>query len=182
MIFGCLVQQNTYLMELLLSEYKISNILKSSEEKMDTDAVVLWVLHADKVPPHIGVSVHGAYFSLKANGKDLAMPVDHIQRLIDRKKIATLCFELTLQESVDHMTGIFDFYEKTEPNTVTCLNPIKELLHIEYAQKLTELLDVLYANNKISRVFGFHLPYDFKGIANYSTDDIHARLSMLSND
>ncbi|NBR15845.1 MAG: hypothetical protein EBU01_14895, partial [Crocinitomicaceae bacterium] len=32
--------------------------------------VYLWILHADKIPPHIGISIDGQYFSLKAKGKD----------------------------------------------------------------------------------------------------------------
>lgn len=156
--------------------------MNPSLEKMDVTVVLLWVLHADKVPPHIGISSRAKFYSLKAKGKDVALPIDQIIRTIDKKKIATLCFHLDHYIDGDELHKVFNFYDKTEPGSVTCLSPIKELLKIQVAEKLTELLDALFVESKINCVYGFHLPIDFDGIKNYDTEQIHSRLRKLSND
>ena len=182
MIFGCLDQQNTYLMELLLSNYAISDILDASFETPDSLATLVWVWHADKIPPHIGISSEDKYFSLKANGKDDGMSVDTVIELINKKSITSLCFQLKNKSNLKAIIDVYDSFSVTKPNETTCLNPIKEILNLNHAQKLTELLDALYAQEEISKVFGYHLPENFKGIQIYSTEDIHERLRKLLND
>ena len=103
--FGYLVLQNTCLMEVLMSKYKISNIINAEKQKIDEQKCLLWVWHADKIPPHLGLSVEGRYFSLKANGKDFMTEIDAVLQIISKKKIKTLCFELksTLNLSLIHI-------------------------------------------------------------------------------
>ena len=169
-------------MELLVSESPKYNILDSTFEKPNTSSVLLWVLHADKIPPHIGISENKRYFSLKANGRDYDMPVDNTLGLIGKKKIPTLCFELKGRAVSESLFSIFDRYSRTFPNAITCLDPIKEFLSISNAEKLSELLEVLYENHEVLKVVGFHLPVGFRGISKYSTEAIHARLKELSNE
>lgn len=181
-MFGFQVRQKWFSMELLVSESPISNILASTVEQPNTSSVLLWVLHVDKIPPHIGISENQRYFSLKANGQDYNLPVEHVLDLINKKAIPSLCFELQRSKEPESLSSIFDVYSQTIPNAITCLNPIKEFLSISDVGKLSELLDVLYANGEIVKVIGFHLPEDFRGIRNYSTEAIHAHLKELSNE
>lgn len=171
-----------YSMELLLSNYAVSNILDASVETPDISATLIWVWHADKIPPHIGISSEGKYFSLKANGKDEGRLVENVIDLINKKSITTLCFQLENMSSLDAVVEVYNGFSVTKPNEITCLNPIKEILNLNHAQKLTELLGELYAQGQISKVFGYHLPENFKGIQIYSTEDIHERLRKLVND
>ena len=162
-----------------MSNYTIDNIRTNKE--VDVTKTNLWVWHANKIPPHIGISVGNRYFSLKANGKDVNVDLDSIKSILDKKPIATLCFVLNLEMSARKVNEIFDTYSTTIAGGVTCLNPIKTLVDCEGASKLTELLQELYASSLIAQVIGFNIPEDFEGIQDYSIDDIHSRLTKLSN-
>ncbi len=162
-----------------MSNYVISKIDSFSQEKASTGSV-LWVLHADKVPPHIGLSVNGLFYSLKANGKDTAAPISSLLEVINRRGITTLCFNLKDDLPLDVINGVFNDYEKTIPNQITCLNPIKELLNQNGASKLIELLASLEESRRINSVTGLNIPLEFSGIKDYDVSDIHARLTLLN--
>lgn len=169
-------------MEVLISNYKLSNIQNAEFCEIDNKNCLLWVWHADKVPPHLGVSVNGYYFSLKANGKDSNLEVRSVVQLIDRKKIKTLCFELDVELTSKQIENKFNEYESTIPYEITCLKPIQELLQCNHARQLVELLCDLDQRKLISNVYGFNLPADFDSLAEYTTADIHARLKQLRNE
>lgn len=168
-------------METLLSDFYIQAIQSSKDTSIEPTSVLLWVLHADKIPPHIGISVKGNYFSLKANGKDDMLPISKIKETIEKKKITTLCFELADSIELENVCTSFGQYSRTIPEKITCLKPINEILKLESCKQLTESLTALYDNNRISRVIGFNINSDFEGIKQYEIDDIHARLQQLKN-
>tara|TARA_B110000285_G_scaffold52790_1_gene60082 strand:- start:400 stop:906 length:507 start_codon:yes stop_codon:yes gene_type:complete len=166
-------------MEVLMSNYTIDNIRTNKE--VDVTKTNLWVWHANKIPPHIGISVGNRYFSLKANGKDENVDLDSIKSILDRKSIATLSFELDKDILPERLNHVFNSYSTTIPGVITCLNPIKILVDCQDSNKLVELLKELYIRDSILRVIGYNIPENFKGIRDYSIDDIHNRLTKLSN-
>lgn len=166
-------------MEVLKSNYVVDNIEVFSIERVSV-GTVLWVLHADKVPPHIGVSIDGRFFSLKANGKDIDVPVQHLLEIVNRRGIALLCFSLNDLLSKEAVRNSFLPYDKTIPNKVTCLNPIKTVLGDSQSGKLVELLASLDKACRIKSVYGLNIPVEFEGIKRYDIAYIHARLSLLN--
>ncbi len=177
-IFGYPVLRNLYLMEQLISPFDWSRAVSGSADELNTDAPLLWVWHADKVPPHVGISNEGVYFSLKVGGKDEAIAVQSLLELLQRKQIPTLCFEL--QTELQSLPEVFSMHDKAVPDEVTCLFPVREALRIPEAPKLSILLDRLFVEDKVKRVFGFHLPEGFNGIPEYDTQTIHQRLNELA--
>lgn len=167
-------------MEVLTSEITVENI-EIGPLKDVYQSTVLWVIHADKVPPHIGISTSGSFYSLKATGKDIGMPVDQLLKLIDRKKITTICYVLGDLLKELNLIEIFDHYDKTIPRKITCLAPVKNVLSIDHANKLSELLRILRDKKKIARVIGFHSE-NFSGIKDYDLEQIHERLEELVNE
>tara|TARA_R110002072_G_scaffold302976_1_gene490555 strand:+ start:3445 stop:3948 length:504 start_codon:yes stop_codon:yes gene_type:complete len=166
-------------MEVLKSDYLIENIIDGLKADISTERLLLWVWHADKIPPHIGISFDNEYFSLKANGKDENLPLENILSLISRKNIKTLCFELDSSIKKRTIMDVFSQYKQTIPFQITCLDPIKKVLEIPFARKLTDLLDVLYSNGLVIRVIGFSIDEKFQGIRQYSEGDINTRLLKL---
>ena len=81
-------------MEVLMSDRKIENIIPYSTDSFQSEKAYLWVWHADKIPPHLGLSTQSRYYSLKSNGKDQNVCFEKVIQLIDRKKIKTLAIEL----------------------------------------------------------------------------------------
>lgn len=162
-----------------MPNYKLSNIESFSLNEVSLGTVI-WVLHADKIPPHIGLSVNGLFYSLKANGKDVAVPIANLLDIIERRGIALLCFRLSDQLTMNDVDLVYSGFDKTIPNEVTCLNPIKSLLQHDESTKLIELLASLEIDQRIERVFGLNIPSDFDGIKDYLVSDIHARLTLLN--
>jgi hypothetical protein len=144
------------------------------------DGFYLWVFHADKIPPHIGCSVNGQYFSLKFNGKDENVPIELVLATIDRKSIPTLIIEIKSTVSLEMVMDVFESYSTTVPNEVTCLAPIARLLHCpDSVRKLSNLLTYLSFRAELLRVFKLHLELNFMGIKHYSQGDIHQTLKQL---
>ena len=169
-------------MEVLSFDLKLSEIVPFDSIEFRSDAAYIWVWHADKIPPHIGISTSGKYFSLKSNGKDEGLDIFKVAELVERKKIKTLLFELNDQLAVEEIASVFENYSTTLMNGITCLNPLKSILNIPDARILKDLLSELKAIDRISSVFGFNIDASFQGIQDYKVEDIYSRLRKLEND
>lgn len=167
-------------MEVLCFDLNLDRIKKYIPGELNAAATYLWVWHADKIPPHIGISVGGKYFSLKSNGKDVSVDFEQVEGLAIRKGIKTLLFELQPVD-LEVIEFAFNKFDKTVPGKTTCLNPIKQALKYPSPRKLTELLAALDEDGKINDVYGINIDESFTGIADYDVDAIHDRLTKLSN-
>lgn len=167
-------------MEVLNSEYIFSEIQEAATQPLTEKNCVLWILHANKVPPHIGISVDAHYFSLKANGRDFDLPITYVIELIHKKQIETVCIELFKELTIEDAKRAFTNYSETIPNQITCLDPIKDLLECRSANQLSDLLSILKEKNQIAETSGFYVPLEFDRIKSYSVQQIHDRLSALA--
>ncbi|MDC3253057.1 hypothetical protein OAU25_02270 [Crocinitomicaceae bacterium] len=168
-------------MEVLKYDLDLPSILPIEFHQFDPEEPMLWVLHADKIPPHLGVSSKNSYFSLKYNGKDEFLPVDSVIKLLKQKKIKTLLFVLRDAISAQEIELNFSTFTRTETGRTTCLNPIKTLLNCPNVQTLKELLAELDDNEQIESVRGLNIDQTFQGIIDYSIQDIHNRLKVLED-
>ena len=164
-----------------MCDFKIESVKKFELIKV-SKGVVLWVIHADKIPPHIGLSVDGCFFSLKARGKDVDVPIKSVVSLMNLKKTAFICFCLKDCISKNDVSNSFNFFHNTIPYKITCLEPIKKILNEHNSNKIVELLFCLDQKERIEGVYGLNLPEGFNGIKDYNLDDINKRLIFLSQD
>lgn len=140
----------------------------------------LWIIHADKIPPHIGFSIDNNYFSLKANGKDNGISTESILQIIQKKKIGTVFVKLNCELSFEEIKSAFDEFERAKDLNSSCLVPIRNVLKApDSISKLSELLYFLETQNMIYSVFGLHLNNDYKGIKSYTTTEIQQRIEKL---
>ncbi len=145
--------------------------------------IFLWVFHADKIPPHIGISKDGLYFSLKVSGKDENISVQKITKLLSTKKIPTLVIK-TSENSIKNrqLETVFEKYQKANSDGLTCLTPITEIYFSETQDLiLLELLNLLNEAGVVETIFGINLPADYIGIPAYSRSDIKNRLYQLTH-
>lgn len=143
--------------------------------------VYIWILHANKIPPHIGISVDGNYYSLKANGKDMHVAHTSLLEIINRREIPTLLVKLKgVDLKIKDVEKAFLKYERAEAGQATCLFPLTELLLNETKDIiLKELLEILVQRNAIETVFSLHLDAHFEGIPDYDKISIHERLKTI---
>lgn len=152
-------------------------VLFYNEVKVNT---VLWILHANKVPPHIGISTKDKFYSLKSNGKDNGIEISSLQKILKLKKVPTLCITLNAVITNDALSFEFEKFSNTIPNEVSCLTPIKNVLEVYSAKSLHELLETLSCNKLIKSTFGLNLPIGFNQIQDYNEIDINNRLLSLN--
>lgn len=173
-------QQLRYLMELLRSRTMLDQLEAYSFDDFSFNSRYLWIWNPTNIPPHMGLSVDGAYFSLKANGVDLNSGLKDIIEIVSRKKIPVLAIELAAEFSLEDCQSVFSKHEKTIANQVTCLNPIKRVLKLESPSKLAELLAELDERETLGRTTAWNIKETFVELSEYSTEDIHSHLVSLS--
>ncbi len=154
---------------------------KNSVDEIElTSGIYLWVWHADKIPPHIGVSLGGHYFSLKSNGKDSNLPVGKVLEILTKKKIPSLLVQCDLQ--VESIQPFFKDYQSADGIDITCLTPLIHLVFNDNRKiTLHVLLDNLFQANKIKSIYAVHLTEDYKGLEEYDREVINQRIKNLKN-
>ena len=175
-------RQKKFLMGVLTCETEIIAVDDLKLSMFSGNTSYIWVIHANKIPPHIGVSSGQGYYSLKSNGKDNDLAISGLISVLKKKNIAVLLYELT--QGVENYTirNAYNNYRITIPGQVTCLQPLKDVFNDTSAMKVQELLDNLEIRGMISKCYGWQLPEEFTGIPDYEVDKIHDRLKLLSND
>jgi len=163
-----------------MSEYRFDAILP-----MDTlllnEETFLWIWYADKIPPHLGISTRGSYFSLKYNGKDAALKTDKPLKVIHDRRIPVLFICLDVSLTLESVLSVFDSFDKASSQGYTCLDPIQKSLHYDGFKTVCDLLDELKKDGKIKSVSGLNLPEDYAGIPAYGMEEIRSRLNKLEN-
>ncbi len=163
-----------------MTSYKI-NDYQEIEKNQLLKGVFIWVIHVNKIPPHIGISSNGIFYSLKVNGKDNGIPTDIILKLIEKKKIHTLFIELKSLELCE-LDLIYNRFKDLSSPEITCLTPIIEFLKEDSKiETVSELLVNLDKKNQIKSFFGLNLTDDFVGIPSYSKIDIQNRILKLQD-
>lgn len=169
-----------YLEERLMYSFEVSTVkpLRLSDVEY---GIFLWILHADKIPPHIGISKNGFYYSLKVSGKDEHFSVEKLIALLNRKKIASLVIKSSENSiRVQQLAEVFDKYQSIENDKHTCLTPISEIYFSEPKDLiLSELLNLLNEAGVLEEIYGINLPTSYGGILYYERNDIQNRLNHL---
>ncbi len=158
----------------------LNNIVAYNQNDFSLNTRYLWVWNPMDIPPHMGLSVDGHYFSLKANGVDLNSDLSDIIEIVSRKKLPVLAIELNSNFTLEKCKTVFLNFERTIAHEVTCLNPIKTALNIQSPRKLSELLDELDFKGILGNKTAWNIAQTSIELPEYSTEDIHAYLVALS--
>lgn len=151
-----------------------------------------WIvlLHANRVPPHVGLLMNGVYNSLTIKGHELNISYEALLKTIAKKEIEAVFIKVAQHPvfSVSYQTDIFMEIIKAESpvkqNGATCLSPIKLFFREFYAlplikdELLFDFIDRLNANKflnyfsacNFSAVDGvLQLPF-------YNSDELNERI------
>jgi hypothetical protein len=161
--------------------FEFEYIIRQFDESILNKGIYLSVVHANKIPPHIGVVVDGRYFSLKAKGKDVDVPIKDFIKIINRKQIVSLFIQIPKNISSEQISTIYQRFTKAKAYESSCLTPIKHIFELgEEIQKLGDLLKVLDNSDLIASVYGINVPDEYRGIPAYDVNAIHQRLEILA--
>ena len=163
-----------------MSNYYFHHIGKAGITSLK-HGVWVWVWNANKIPPHLGISVDGTYYSLKYNGKDEGISVEALFRVVQKERIPTLFIGIDEQLSAEKLIKIFGKYEVASSDGVTCLKPISEIFNAMECRTIFDLLSNLTEEGKVKSVDGICLPEVFEGMPYYNYESVLSRLKELEN-
>ncbi len=132
----------------------LRNILPANVLALKND-VFLLIVHANRIPPHICISVFGKIYSIGAKGHLIGSDLEPFIRTIQRNKIETLFVKLiapeilTTNQIIETITKITLALPNLEPGTVTCLSPVKNFCKSIY---LTETENVRFVFELIPKL------------------------------
>ena len=149
-------------------------------DSWDKTSLSIWILYADRIPPHLGISDSSGYFSLKVSGKDEGLEHAHMLELVRRKRIPTLVYALKLRDYLP-LELVFSSHQHADGEFATCLFPLREVCGVVGAETIHDLLKYFDVNQLVDAVYGIHLPENFKGISEYSFEDVIKHISILES-
>jgi len=162
------------------------NKVELRESDLNKD-IWLVAMHANRIPPHIGLLINGNYNSLTIKGHELNVSLEALLKTISQKKIESVFIKLKKNPvfSFDHQLEMLqDMISKFGPvrqYEATCLSPIK--LFFEHFYAITNIEDELYYDLmkrmnendyfEFAGSFNFDLHHGFVELPFYTTDQLH---------
>jgi len=131
--------------------------------------IYLVLLHANRVPPHIGMMMDNVYHSLSIKGQELNVSGEALLKNIALRKIPSVFLEIQRHPvfSNDYLGECFaeqvKQFDKVNAQGNTCLSPVKLFFCEFYAldgskiDLVFDLLDGLDKNSFAGPAFGAHL-------------------------
>lgn len=107
------------------------------------NGVYIVVLHAARIPPHIGMIVDKHYHSLTIKGQDCNTPIPALIRNIEQRKIPSLFIKIKTHTTFSHSYLKEHFilniqqFPKVDKGIATCLSPIKLFFEETYDVSMT---------------------------------------------
>lgn len=127
------------------------------------------VLHASRIPPHVGLMINGNYNSLTIKERELNVSSEALLKTISQKKIETLFLKVIKHPvfSLDYQLNTFQEQLKqftvVKQNEATCLSPLKLFFEEFYAvrnnreQLFYDFVDELFQNDYIVQAIGMNI-------------------------
>ena len=122
------------------TNYTIRNIQKGDDALLLHD-VFLIILYANRIPPHLAVSVNGKLFTLTTKGATIDGELSSMLRLLRKNNIETIFIRLhvpplfTMDQLHDEIKKYTLAYPRVDVGIATCLNPIRDFCGAVYGQE-----------------------------------------------
>jgi hypothetical protein len=165
-----------------MSEFPFTGLVILPSDEVLKSGFFLCVLHADKIPPHVGCIIAGQFYSLKVSGKDESVDVSTLLKAITLKKVPTLFVGIKKEIPSALVEHIYGNYTSVVVGQNTCLSPVIDLFECQgRVKKLSDLLRLLQEESLLKEVFKLHLKEDYDALPYYSSQDIEQRLLNLTD-
>lgn len=150
----------------------------------------LVLLHAQRIPPHVGLMINGSYNSLTVKGHELNISFEVIHKTIQQKNIETAFIKIADHPvfSQDYQLAVFHEiikgFSSVKQNEATCLSPVREFFEEFYAVKnepeelLFDFIDRLNKNKFLEKAFGYNFELD-QGLLEmpyYTSELLHEKI------
>ena len=162
-----------------MSKFDFKSIHRELPEQL-LQKTVIWIWNADKIPPHIGISIGKDYYSLTYRKSEHLLTASMLKKA-KRSAIPLVLVEVPIEVIQHDAAMVFSKYDRAVDG-ITCLKPIREAMGLDEVSQLANLLTYLETENLILRVSGLNLPENYTGIPDYSMEEILKRISQLNEN
>jgi hypothetical protein len=177
----------------------MTNQIKITSQIIDTSlnkGFWIVVLHACRIPPHVGLLFNGSYFSLNLKGIEKNIEIPILLRTIELQNIKSVFIKVKKHPvfSVEYLKEVFENdlsnYQKVTSET-TCFKPVKLFFEEHYlfcsqpVNFLFELFSPLMKNEMIEKTIALNLKEEIvEGnftFNNYNAKDINDKLASIKS-
>ncbi|MCW3101906.1 MAG: hypothetical protein JWO09_346 [Bacteroidetes bacterium] len=170
------------------------NISKAFQEDELLKGLHLVVLHASRIPPHIGLIAGKSYHSLTIKGHETDHSIEALLKNIRMRKIPSLFIKIkphpTFSEDFlkEHFIQDVQQFPKVSVGGATCLSPVKLFFEKTYGvpvddvNYLFELLPVLEQNNMIEQASALNIKEGAFDLPVYDLKQIHSEIRLAEQE
>lgn len=121
------------------------NTLEKFNEDELSNGVYIVVMHATRIPPHIGLIIDKQYHSLTIKGRDINTPIRALIKNIEQRKIPSLFIKIKPHTTFsnaymrEHFILNIQQFPRVDKNIATCLSPIKLFFNEVYDVRMQEI-------------------------------------------
>ena len=173
--------------------YKIK-IDKQFEEIDLSKGLYIAVIHATRIPPHIGMIADKMYHSLSIKGQDINTSTKALIKNSNIRKIPSLFIKIKSHPTFsdiylrEHFITNVQQFERVDIGVATCLSPIKLFfeevynLQMKDVNYLYELLPVLESEGLIESISSLHLDEKNYQLPVYANKEINAGIDLVRKE
>ncbi len=170
---------------------KINN---SFDETNLSKGLYIAVIHATRIPPHIGMIIDKSYHSLSIKGQDINTPIAALIKNSTIRKIPSLFIKIKSHPTFsdiylrEHFITNVQQFERVDIGVATCLSPIKLFFEEVYGismkevNYLYELLPLLEAKGLIESVSALNLDEKNYQLPFYTNKEINAGINEVRKE
>ena len=126
------------------SPYQLS--ISGSFDEMDPMKwIYISIIHATRIPPHVGMIIGNKYHSLTIKGQEVNVPVEALIRNNAVRKIPSVFIKIkshpvySTDYLKEHFISTIQQFQKVEAGVATCLSPIKLFFEETYGVDVKEV-------------------------------------------
>ena len=173
--------------------YKIK-INKSFDEQDLSYGLYIAVIHATRIPPHIGMISDKSYHSLSIKGQDINVPIAALIKNTNIRKIPTLFIKIKSHPTFsaiylrEHFITNVQQFDRVDVGVATCLSPIKLFFEEVYGipmknvNYLYELLPLLESEGLIEAISSIHIEEKTYQLPVYTNKEINAGIELVRKE
>ena len=180
-------------MEKLTIPYKLS-INKQFNENDLLKGLYIVVIHATRIPPHIGLIADGKFHSLTIKGQDINTSLEALIKNSNLRKIPSLFIKIKNHSTFsvpylkEHFISNIQQFPKVDIAVATCLSPVKLFFEEVYnvsmsnVNYLFELIPKLYSEGLIENISSLFVDEDTYELPVYSDEEINTGIAQVRNE
>lgn len=175
------------------TQYQLSINTQFSENDL-LKGVYIAVIHATRIPPHIGLIIDGKYHSLSIKGQDINIAVAALVKNTNQRKIPSLFIKIKPHSTFsglylkEHFVTNIQQFPRVDIGVATCLSPIKLFFDEVYNVPMTdinylfELVPRLYSEGLVENSSALFIDETTYQLPVYTNTEINAGIVEVRNE